>query len=461
MRRNQSAAYRLDLLAKSMRFLLLPCLFLGQGTLLAADKEAKPAPAERRLAVGKSISPSGSLVRREAEGKDWQAVKQGEEIFSGDLLLGVPFGALDAKDGAVRLGLIGDLDGKSPYPVIESAAALHEPSACDLDFTLDRGRADVINRKEKGSAKVRVRFHKESWEVELIEPGARVALEMFGRWPKGSHFSPDPKKDHEPTFDLVMIVLEGHAHLKTGSHEFRLEKPPGNSLFQWDSVTGCDAQPNRMEKLPSWTSDPDFTSTPETRHRKESIDRFRQIVVEKGIDSAIDAYVDAEDVEQRRYAVYAIGALDEIERLGQVVAHSKHPDVWDDVIITLRHWLGRSPGHDIKFYDLLVSQRKLPPAHARIALQLTRSFSDEDVASPELYEMLIEYLRHEQRPIRGLSQWHLRRLAPEGADIVLAPTASKEEQEKAYQAWKKLIPEGKLPAKLREKKKEEAPPKKP
>ncbi len=41
---------------------------------------------------------------------------------------------------------------------------------------------------------------------------------------------------------------------------------------------------------------------------------------------------------------------------------------------------------------------------------------------------------------------------PEGRDIKYDPTGSKEELEAAYKAWKKLIPDGEVPKKAKDKK---------
>jgi hypothetical protein len=70
---------------------------------------------------------------------------------------------------------------------------------------------------------------------------------------------------------------------------------------------------------------------------------------------------------------------------------------------------------------------------------------------PETYEVLIDYLTHEKIGIRNLAAWHLIRLVPEGKTIGFKPDGTPEENEKAIEAWKKLIPAGKVPAHLEKK----------
>ena len=122
-----------------------------------------------------------------------------------------------------------------------------------------------------------------------------------------------------------------------------------------------------------------------------------------------------------------MGALDDLPRLGQALMSAKSPDVWDAAVKAMRHWIGRGPGQDQKLYHGLIEKRGFKPAEAEKVLQLLHSFSDQEVAEPELYEVLINNLNDEKLAIRGLAHWHLVRLAPAGKTIPYDPLASKEE----------------------------------
>src|SRR5262249_39414632 len=151
--------------------------------------------------------------------------------------------------GAVRLTFLSDLEGSSPFPVLESAVALH--AAADFEFSLDRGRVELVSRKDKGTAKVKVHFRKTMWELTL-EPGSRVSLELYGRWPRGIFFNRDDKMREEPTAELVLIVLKGGVELKAANRQLALQAPPGPAFFHWDSVAGADQAAQRLAKLPEW-----------------------------------------------------------------------------------------------------------------------------------------------------------------------------------------------------------------
>src|SRR6266567_4380184 len=171
---------------------------LAVGTLLLGSAVFRPKAEQafaevtegknQRTQVGKLATVKGTLFQREAPLAQWQPVAEQGPVYSHDMLVALPGGAVDSKNGAVRLTFQGDLDEKSPLPIVESAAILHSGPDADLDVTLDRGRIDVTTRREQGPSHVRLRFHHETWDVNLAEPGTRVAFEIFSRWAPGTRF---------------------------------------------------------------------------------------------------------------------------------------------------------------------------------------------------------------------------------------------------------------------------------
>lgn len=413
---------------------------VGSGRAADDDK-----PAAKKV-VAKLVSETCSLIRRPAPDQPWKVVTKGEDLNAGELLIAVPHAVIETPSG-VRLEMHADLEGQSPFPIIETAVVLHSNEKADLGLTLDRGRVDLANIKEEGKATVAIDFPGEKWTLTLTKKGCRTALEIYGRWPKGSHFTTKPTEKDVPTLELEALALEGDVKLDTGCHEFLLSGPPGNSLLEWDSITGCDTRPSRLEKLPKWAEPFDLNKTPERRLARARMMRFRKAAVEKGLEEAMTQFLNSDDKHERRLGIVALAAIDRLDKVGEVLMKTPHEDVWDNAVLALRHWLGRQAGNDQTFYKFLVEKRDCKPAHAEQILQLTRSFSDEDIHSPVCYEMLIDYLKHEKQAVRGLAQWHLRRLVPQGRKIHFNPGGPQEEWEKAFEEWKKLIPDGKMPPK--------------
>jgi hypothetical protein len=141
-----------------------------------------------------------------------------------------------------------------------------------------------------------------------------------------------------------------------------------------------------------------------------------------------------------------MAALDQLDRLGKAAREAKHPDVLEDAVLALRQWIGRSPGQDQILYNGLVNKAGYKPVHAETVVQLLHSFGEADLASPETYQTLLDYLDHQHLAIRELAYWHLYRLVPAGRDIAYNPLDPREAREAAIQKWRKLLPPGTVPA---------------
>jgi len=409
----------------------------------AADDKPGSAP-EKRVAVATCVTDTASLLRREAPDKPWQVVKEGEEVFSGDELLGGISGAVDSKNGAVRLVVVGDVDGRAPLPVLETVFVLHEPKDADLDVTLLRGRIRLINLKKAGAAKVRLRVRDHEGEVTLTEPGATLSVEIYGRWPRGVPYRKDPKAGEEPAMSFTLLAVKGDIELKGPRRQITLKAPPGLAVLEGDTLSDPEPTAAYLKELPAWAPErlSDMASTEVGKRKEASILRWRKLAAEKGPGPATEALLASDDPLDRRFAVLLMGATDDLQHLGDALQQTKHQDVWDAAIIAVRHWIGRGPGQDQKLYKALLA-RMYSPREAEGMLELLHSFGEDDLARPETYQVLISYLGSERMSLRQLAYWHLSRLAPAGKKFGYDPMAPKEQRDAAIKEWRKL----ELPAK--------------
>jgi hypothetical protein len=412
---------------------------------IRANADETKANAASRDGVGICASDTATLLRRPSGEKTWQIVARNQPLFKGDLVVGLPGALLDSTNGSVRLSLLADLDRLSRYPIRESAVQLQDNGTADLGVMLDRGRVQFTNKKQTGTATLRVSVRHDTWDIGLAEPGASIALELYGRWPTGVPFTKEPAPKHEPTAHLLFLVLRGHVTLKHANHEMALHAPPGPALVEWDSVTGQDESPQYLDKLPPWAAS-GGKETALAKMKKETIERFREAILAKSLDGAIDEFLNSNKEYDRTLAIIAMAALDKLERLGKALREAKHPDVWEAGVVALRNWIGRGPGQDQILYKGLIEVAKYKPVHAETVLQLLHSFGEGELASPETYQTLIDYLDHDQLAIRGLAYWHLFRLVPAGREIGYNPLDPKEARLAAVEKWRKLVPPGKLPA---------------
>ena len=401
-----------------------------------------------REVAAKARSLAATFAARQT-GTGFKVLPENADLYSSDLLVTLPGASLESKNGAVAVKSLADYDGKSPLPALETAFTLNEAKEVDLDVTLDRGRVDLTSLK--ATATVRVRYWDQSWKISLDGKGTRVALELCGRWPAGSRFKVADKgadKPPEPVASLVMLVLNGSANVDVGGITLGLKAPPGPASVEWDSVSGTRPQPQKLDKLPDW-ADPEASLSPEARKMAETIEKFRKARAENA-GTALNAFLESADPIEQRIALVTLGATDDLEPLGKSLRSARNPEQWDFSITIVRHWLGRCPGHDQKLYAVLTSPAQgYSSTTARTIMQLLFGFEPEDLKQPETFEVLIEYLAHDQAPIRNLAAWHLVRLVPQGKSIAFKPNGTKEDADASYRAWKKLIPPGKLPPELK------------
>ena len=416
-------------------------------TVLCSQQFLTAAPPgegfrQQKVVVGQTVGlPPGFLFHR--DGETWKHLLPLTDIYSDDLIVALPYGGINSKNKNVRLTLLSDLARISPYPILESAVILHQTDL-DLDFMLDRGRVDVTNTRRSGESKIRVRFQKQVWDLTLGNK-ARVAFELFGRWPAGSPFSKTPKPNEGPTLDLVMLVKEGEVDLKADGREFAMKAPPGAAYLHWDSVPPFDETPRLLESLPAWSKlVVNIPNNPGDLVALLSAFRTRLRDRNLTVEETISGLLNEDNATAHRIAVYALGGLDDLPHLIDALSSSKYPEVRDLSVIALRHWIGRSEGQDQKLYEALL-KKGYSEKQATMVMNLLHSFSDRQKASPATYERLIELLLDENPAVRQLANWHLNRLVTKGKDIKFDPLASPEERQKASEKWKELIPAGKLP----------------
>jgi hypothetical protein len=428
--------------------------FVTSLVLLLSPTALHADNAEPRVPLGLCLSSIQSLLRRERVDKAWQVVSANEPVFSRDTLLVLPGdkAAIEIVPNTVALTLWGNLPQLSPLPALQSEVVLHDSRAFDLDFTLRCGRVVVRNTKRSGPAKVWLRLPNEGWQLTLTHPGDEVALELYGRWPRGVPFIKEPRFGEAPTNTLIVFVLKGQVELKTPTAQHALAAPPGPALFQWDSASGADAGPQRSDQLPVW-ADLQAKAPEDAAFVAGILQRLHDRLKDKAPDTALADLLAAagRDTDARRaaltqeIAVLSLAALDEVSAVADALADAKHAALRNAAVTALRHWIGADAGRDALLYRVLMEHSRLSAAQAETVMQLLHSPFAPD--QPETYETLIAYLQHGQLAVRELAHWHLQRLAPVGRDIKYDAAAPEAERTKAVEEWKKLIPRGQLPPK--------------
>ena len=400
---------------------------------------------EKRVVVGRQFSPIGTLLVQEKGKKAWSFPELYAGISSGDRLLVLPGakGVVQVKEGDVHLTLSGRLPGLSPSNILEAAARLHADKDFDLDMTLEEGRALIENHKKDGPVKVRLRIQDDNVDVTLVNKDAVVAIEAYRAWPAGTPFSKKTIKDREPEIHLGLLILKGKVELQLKTEKHSLTAPAnGAAEFHLSSFGGFRG-PVLLDKAPLWMK-PGADKSKQTTAWYKEVENLRRLLADKkAIDSVLADLLKNKDPLRRANGVLNAGALGDV---GLVLAGLKDnkADVRRAAILALIHGCNRSQKADHAWYQALLDN-KYPAGQAEIVMELLHGFSAKDLQTPETYESLISYLQHKNMGIRELAAWRLYALVPQGKDIVYDADSTAEERARAQAAWRKLVPEGKLP----------------
>jgi len=394
-----------------------------------------------QTSAGQCTAVQGALFTSAGKGA-WKNVAPKGDVPVDQLLIAL-FGAeFKSANGGVEARVLADVGQRGPFPVLEAALRFHAPKAVDLDVSLERGILILTNTKKTGTAHIRIRLHAETFEITLLDPKAKVGIEVYGRHVPGPAKLSDPKAD-EPVANIAFFALEGDVVLTVDKHATRLQAPPGAALYLWDNVT-------RMGEVVRYETLPD-TVKPMNAEERKQFDAICGLAktwaaepggIAKGLETSAASKADA---LERKAAVVALGAIDDLPRLMQVLNASTHADARDKAIVVIRHWLGREPGQSIRLYDHLTKTEKYTPTQAKNMLHLFNGIEADKRGQPETYAMLIQVLNHSKMPARELARWHLVRLAPAGSSIAYDAAGGEAQRLEAIEAWRRLIPEGQLP----------------
>ena len=375
---------------------------------------------------------NGALLGRADSG--WQSLTANESIANpGTTLIALFEADLKVNGGAVAIKMLGDIGEFGPLPVLDSSIRIRKPGMADAALALDHGVIVLTNTKTAGAATVRLEIRGEEVELKLKSPGTKVGIEVHGRHPGGAiHILKD-----EPTTFVYVVVGNGDVVISTTSNTYAMAAPPGPALLRWDSV-GKQAEIESLEKFP-----------PELVRNEQEKQQFEKICAaakafSKNPGAAAAKMVKSNDAVERRVAVTALGALNDVPHLLAALGDAEHKDVREQAVLVLRAWMGRSPGQLKTLRGSMLAQKYGLP-QMKTTMHLLFGFDEQERDRPAIYQFLLSLLEHKSVAVRELAHWHLVRLAPAGRDIVFDAGAAEEDRQKSVESWRKLIPPGELP----------------
>jgi hypothetical protein len=391
--------------------------------------------------------------------KSWQrilATNPPTRIVTNSPLVSLPgYSSVVVLDSGVRLTLWGNIPEQAPIGW-ESLVVLHPSDKFDADLTLQRGRIKLTNAKEQ-PLKVRVRFNNpanpkkgEVWDLTLQDKGTEVVMVLLDYMPLGEPFFPDSTSTERvgPTVDVAALALVGKASLQVDLNAPIELAPPNDGIqHRWNSRMGPqDTQLNKG--LPPWISGAPMGDPKVKAGFGKALDTLNtdltSPMTSQSIDVGLSKAIKSQDIYQSRLAVRCLAAIDDIERLIEVLTTHKEKEVRWEAKDMLQVWIADKVNNDYVLFDTL-QRSGYDKNQAAIFMQLLRNFGPKQLQEPGLYQALIEYLANDKPAIRELSYYHLWHLVPDGRKIDYSFNMPAEQRRQAVAQWKKLIPEGSLP----------------
>lgn len=420
---------------------------VGLLVLMILGVDAKDKPSTERRPAGRLMSGDVVLLRGDRDG--WTRVAKDEVVHTSDPLLALAGYKCELKlDSKVGLVLRGELPEARRLPLLESAVTLHHSTERDVDLTVQRGRIFLSNDKDKGSATARLRFLDRFWDLTLEEPGARAGFEVMPLVVPG-----DQTREEQPLVHVTLYILKGKAALKAGPQTFGdLSGPTGRSLVTWENREGKLGGPHAIDKpIPIWEVEmpigiilrPYQTALEELA---KDFDRPSAKVSAVLLDSAKSA-----DARRRVLGMRGLAAINAVTPLLDLLADESKDgtDLRREAATHLRQSLQRGPDQAALLFDRkkkagLLVERGYKPTEAETILDLLYPLPRDLATQKETFALFVQMLRHDKLALRELAHQHLAFLAPE-QKIEFNPAGSAAERQRGYDAWKKLLDDGKLP----------------
>jgi hypothetical protein len=407
----------------------------------------KPSDEKRELGTyaGAPATIPSLLVQRAGEAGPWRRIAKDAKVSSTAPLVVVPGYTSDLRlDSGVNVSLRSALPGQSPeFPILETVITLHAPEpAFDLDCTVETGRIVITNNKPLGAAHVRLRFLKEIWDLVLKDAQSTAAFEVLGLYDAGVPFSKEPNS-LGPSSSANVLAFQGQVDLKVRYQSFSLPTP---SLCGWKDTEGRFKGAQKLQQLPHWFTDPGLPKNQYGRDHQLALEDIATQSNNKPVEVVLlEARTERKPIP-RELAILAAGALDDLGALADALADEKDQFGRYVATFTLRWWCGRGPENAAKLYKFLYEKKGYSKPQAEMILELF-SMPAESLDDPDTWDKLIGRLRHDKLAIRHLSHWQLCQFVPDGQKIPYNASDGSDARDRAYEAWKKLIPDGKVPPK--------------
>lgn len=421
------------------------------------ERAAARKPSEDRKPIGKPAA-NGVLLTLSDTG--WKRLPSGGDINGGARIMSLPGLSNELRIGesiAVDLwGTVPELGLSPPSgPIYESVVVAFAPqTGFDADLRLERGRIFLRAFKPAGG-KIRLRLRDDYFDVTLPDDKSEAVADLTTVY-SGEPVARELRAAVAPIAVAGVGVTRGTATVRPNlTNDAMLKVAPGLAVWPWNSKDGPAPKPLDVpEPTLFWAKAPNMNG-PGREFLVEWDNLLKALPRQLG-DGRKDLQVGVSELAYdrspfgRRLGLYCHGALDDLKPLLDALEDSSNSEARIGAVNALAQWLGRELGNDQKLFDALVSQRGFTEAQAHGCLALWHGFSEQDWREPKTYAIVLDGLKSDRLAVRELSYWRIGQLDAEGARLIrYLPTDTADARQRAWQEWKRRIPDGSVPPRQR------------
>lgn len=378
----------------------------------AAAPEAQPADAASTLPAPAAppiyyTSIDGIALQYQPDAIEWNVLARHTRVQAGQWLATPEpfFSRLDVRGGQLA--------------VLVNAGTIVQPSAPQEGHTLsllvDRGRVGLLRAGGDAATQepciVTVHVGDLQFEVELLEPGTLVGVEVLWRQPNGP---PQPGAPASPGYDGGLYVVAGSAVVQPVGGE-RIPFSPASGWLPWP-VNGV-WQTGPLFAMPQWLT-PDGPTLQSTQSTWAKLYE-KQFPLDQPVSVSIPAVVRDRRGHLAEFAVETLELTQNIPQLLRAL-QADHDEARLAAIVALRQWLPRSEKNAETLRDELA--RYYRNDEVEPLNELLWGYRPDDLRIPDVSGRLVDWLSHDDVAVRELALYQIRTVANRSTDYhPLAP----------------------------------------
>ena len=399
--------------------------------------EESPPGSRQGFTTGTIVSRTDEivLVRRNPASQWKRPTGEGELLYAGDRLVTLPYyrPRTNWMEGQLTLELVGSsLDAVYGTEVVVMPGSDNQVSG----ILLMAGQVSIST--QKAPLTIRVCFGEDSesgWELEFLEPGTRIGLELKRELPHQS------ENRSRATWLQMAYLKSGSLVVRNKAGSQTLVAPVIVELKEGESIPEV---PYEITDIPSWV----------TRKTMGALERraagILEVPMETDGDTARPIELSLiEQMQDRRsevqiLAMRSLVSLREYDALLRVLdtAQTDREEVVRiESIKALRYAMAHGPSQENIIRNLLVDHRGKEEGALRY--QLLSGISKEMKANPDMVPWLIDLLFHDELGTRELARFNL-------SEVIKRPLGSYhahdpvKKRSRAAQSMRRLQKQGKL-----------------